>query len=120
GHEKPGTMVAVITGTALGVLVLTVPLIVREARRRSKGSVYRAGMLFASLYFPTLYFIGFVPGIPPEAQIIAFAVLLGLPLAPVQTFPPALIADICDYDRVRTGHRREATFYAVQETIEKT
>jgi glycoside/pentoside/hexuronide:cation symporter, GPH family len=120
GREKPGTMVAMITGTALGVLVLAVPLIVREARRRSKREVYRAGMLLASLYFPTLFFIGFVPGIPREVQIIGFAALLGLPMAPVQTFPSALIADICDYHRLRTGRRSEAMFYAVQETVEKT
>lgn len=120
GREQPGMMVAVITGTAIGVLLLALPLIVRAAHLRSKQVVYRSGMLFAGLYFPTLFIIGFIPGIPREAQIIAFAALLGLPLAPVQTFPGALIADICDYDTLRTGRRREATFYAIQDTVEKS
>ena len=38
----------------------------------------------------------------------------------MQTFPNALIADITDYDALRTGMRREATYYATQATLEKT
>jgi GPH family glycoside/pentoside/hexuronide:cation symporter len=120
GYAKPGMMVSVITGTAVGTLLLVLPVIMHQARTRSKRVVYGWGMLFASLYFPLLFFVGFIPGIPGEAQIIMFAALLGLPLAPVNTFPNAMIADICDYDELSTGLRREATFYSLHATIEKT
>src|SRR4029079_17869927 len=40
GYEKPGTMVSVITGTAVGALLLVLPLIMQQARRRSKRVVY--------------------------------------------------------------------------------
>lgn len=120
GYAKPGTMVAVITGIAVLTLMLALPLIMQQARSRSKRVVYGWGMLFASLYFPLLFFVGFIPEIPAEAQIIAYAALLGLPLAPVNTFPNAMIADICDYEVLRTGFHREATFYSLHATIEKT
>ena len=119
GRDEPGTMVAVLSGSALVVLMLVLPVAVILARRRSKREVYGWGMLFAGLYFPLFAMAGFIPGIPVVAQGIAYALLIGLALAPVQTFPNALIADITDYDTVRTGLRREATYYATQQTLEK-
>ncbi len=119
GRDEPGTMVAVLSGSALGVLMLVLPIGILLARRRSKREVYGWGMLFAGLYFPLFGMAGFLPGIPVVAQGIGYAVFIGLALAPVQTFPNALIADITDYDTVGTGQRREAVFYATQQTLEK-
>ncbi len=118
GRDDRAT-VSLLTGSAIGVLLLALPAVVYFARRRSKRQVYRWGMLFAAVYFPLFSIAGFIPGIPPLAQAIVYALFVGLPLAPVQTFPNALIADITDYDAVRTGLRREATFYATQQTLEK-
>ena len=119
-QEDTGTMVAVLTGAAILLLILVLPAVVVLTRRRSKRLVYSWGMLFAALYFPLFFFVGFVPTIPREVQAVVFAAFLGLALAPVQTFPNALIADIVDYDALRTGMRREATYYATQATLEKT
>ncbi len=119
GRDEPGAMVAVLSACALGVLMLILPFAILLARRRSKRQVYGWGMLFAGLYFPLFAIAGFLPGIPVVAQGITFALLIGVALAPVQTFPNALIADITDYDTVRTGQRREAVYYATQQTLEK-
>ena len=119
GRDEPGTMVAVLSACALGVLMLILPVAILLARRRSKRQVYGWGMLVAGLYFPLFAIAGFLPGIPVVAQGITYALLIGVALAPVQTFPNALIADITDYDTVRTGERREATYYATQQTLEK-
>lgn len=119
-RDKPGSMVAALTGTAIGTLVLVLPVMLVVARTRGKRAVYGWGMLFGALYFPFMAFIGLVPGVPVVVQALVYAAPLGLALAPVQTFPAALIADICDYDRLLTGTRREGTFYSVQNTFEKT
>jgi GPH family glycoside/pentoside/hexuronide:cation symporter len=42
-----------------------------------------------------------------------------VPMAAVFTFPNALMADIIDYDELRTGMRREAMYYGTQATLEK-
>ncbi len=117
--EDEGTMVAIINGTAIGALVLLLPLVVMLARRHGKRRVYAFGMLFGAFYFPLLFFVGFVPGIDRDLQAVAYAVPLAIPLAPLQTFPNALIADITDYDRGRTGASREAMFYSTQAFFEK-
>jgi GPH family glycoside/pentoside/hexuronide:cation symporter len=42
-----------------------------------------------------------------------------VPMAAVFTFPNAIMADIIDYDELRTGMRREAIYYGTQSTLEK-
>ncbi|MCY3646332.1 MAG: MFS transporter [Chloroflexi bacterium] len=119
GRDEPGAMVGVLSACALGVLTLILPVAILLARRRSKREVYGWGMLFAGLYFPLFSIAGFLPGIPVVAQGITYALFIGIALAPVQTFPNALIADITDYDTVLSGQRREAVYYATQQTLEK-
>lgn len=111
--------VAILTGSALVGVALVLPFVVDHARRRSKRVVYGWGMIFAGLWFPFFAFAGFLPGVHPLAQGVVYALIAGVAIAPVQTFPNALLADITDYDTVLTGRRREATFYATHETLQK-
>ena len=120
GVEEEGTWVAVLTAVAIGSMALTVPLFAWLARRTSKRQAYSTAMLAATVAFPLLAFAGFVPGLPKEAQIVAAMVLLGAPIAGVYLFPATLTADIIDYDELRTGLRREATYYGAQNFVEKT
>lgn len=120
GVEEEGTWVAILTATAIGVTLLAVPFVARLARRTSKRHAYRLAMVAAAALFPLLSVAGFVPGIPREPQIVFLMALVGLPLAGVYLFPQTLTADICDDDALRTGLRREATFYGTQNVVEKT
>ena len=111
--------VEAMLGVAILFVVLALPFMISAARRFGKRWIYSQGMLAAVIVFPLLFFVGLVPGISPVWQALFFAALVGLPLAPVQTFPNALIADITDYDELQTGMRREATYYATQAMFEK-
>jgi GPH family glycoside/pentoside/hexuronide:cation symporter len=114
-----GAITGILAGTAIAVVILTLPFVYRLAVTRGKAWVYATAMLLGSLGFPLLFFMGFVPGVSVIAQSLAFVVLIGLPMAAVFTFPNAIIADIIDYDELRTGMRREAIYYGSQATIEK-
>lgn len=116
---EEGAIAGILTGTAIGVVILTLPLVYRLAVTRGKAWVYGTAMLLGSLGFPFVFFMGFVPGVPVMAQSLVFVALAGLPMAAVFTFPNAIMADIIDYDEVRTGMRREAIYYGSQATIEK-
>lgn len=48
-------------------------------------------VLAASAVFPLLAFAGFLPLLSPEAQVLAFMVVAGIPLAGLYLFPTALI-----------------------------
>jgi len=114
-----GAISSILFGVTIGAVMLELPFVLRLAARFGKARVYSAAMLLGAAMFPLLFFMGLVPGVPVLAQSIVFVMLAGLPLAGVFTFPNALIADIADYDAVRTGMRREALYYGTQNVVEK-
>ena len=121
--EEEGTWVAevrVLAAVALGSAVAAVPVFSLLARRTSKPRAYSTAMLASALVFPLFAFTGFVPWIPLEAQVLAAMVVIGAPLAGVYLFPATLTADIVDDDSLRTGMRREATYFGAQNFVEKT
>jgi len=117
--EDEGTIVAGLSATAIGVLILSLVPAYRLAVRKGKAWVYSRSMLLGAIYLPLLFFMGFVPGIDPTAQAFAFVAFVGVPMVAMQTFPNAIMADIIDYDALTTGMRREATYYGTQATLEK-
>jgi GPH family glycoside/pentoside/hexuronide:cation symporter len=76
-------------------------------------------MLIGAVTFPSLFFMGMVPGIDPLWQSLFFVAATGLAITGVFAFPNAIMADIIDYDALRSGERREAFFYGAQNTVEK-
>jgi GPH family glycoside/pentoside/hexuronide:cation symporter len=118
--DEIGRWGAALTAIALGTMVVTIPLMTRLSHRMSKRSAYRVSLLAAVVLFPLLAFAGFLPAIPPEAQLVVAMVVVGLPIAGNYLFPAPLTADIIDYDALQTGLRREATYYGAQNFVEKT
>ena len=116
--EQTEAKVALLTAVFFLPLLVSVPLMSWLAQRTSKRAAYGGAMLLCGLYFPWLFFFGFLPGIPKLAQSF-FVLGLGVPIAGLFVFPQALLADIIDYDEQRTGERREALYYGVQATLQK-
>jgi glycoside/pentoside/hexuronide:cation symporter, GPH family len=117
---RVGTTTALVTA-APGVMVfLSLPFVYRAALHRGKAWMYRRMMLAGAVYLPLLFFMGFVPGVPRVVQAMVFLAPVGVCMGGVFLFPNALLADIADYDAVRTGMRREAIYYGAQNMIEGT
>jgi GPH family glycoside/pentoside/hexuronide:cation symporter len=119
GEEEEGFYVSALTGSAIVVVLMSLPFVYRLAMLRGKAWVYGTAMLLGALYLPTMFFMGFIPAIPKVVQTLLFIPFIGVPMAAVFTFPNALMADIIDYDELRTGMRREAIYYGTQNTLEK-
>lgn len=118
--DDAGAWVSVLAAVAIVTMIALIPVAAAAASKRTKRGVYRVSMLLAVTLFPLLAFAGFLPGIPVEAQLVLAAIVAGLPIAGNYLFPAPLIADIVDYDSLRTGLRREATYYGAQNFVEKT
>ena len=119
GKADEAIWTAILTAVTIAAMVAGVPLFQRLARRTTKRRAFTLAMLGCALTFPLLAFAGFLPALPPLVQIVAVLLVIGVPLAGVYLFPTALTADIVDDDAVRTGMRREATFYGAQNFVEK-
>ena len=117
--RNEGAVTSLLTGVALGAMVVSVLLLWQLTNAKGKQWVYSACLLGTAVYMPLLFFAGFIPGVPKLAQGIAMAFLAGLPMAGVNLLPKAITADITDYDELRTGMRREGMFYATQNLFEK-
>jgi len=116
---EEGGISSVLAGTAIVAVIAVLPLVYRLAVRRGKAWVYAASMLLGALAFPPLFFMGLVPGIDSLAQSLVFVAIAGVAITGVFAFPNAIMADIIDYDALRTGERREALYYGAQNTVEK-
>jgi GPH family glycoside/pentoside/hexuronide:cation symporter len=114
-----GGVSSVLFGAAIVAALVSVPLVYGLALRRGKAWVYSRAMLAGAALFPVLFFLGLAPGIGELWQSAALVALVGIPMVGVFTFPNAILADVIDYDAVRTGMRREALYYGVQNVIEK-
>lgn len=116
---KEGGVSSILAGAAIIAVIAFLPVVYRLAVRRGKAWVYSAAMLLAAASFPLLFFMGLIPGIDPLLQSMVFVALAGVAITGVFAFPNAIMADIIDYDALRTGARREALYYGAQNTIEK-
>lgn len=116
---EEGGVSSVLAGAAIIAVIIAIPIVYRLALRRGKAWVYSAAMITASLTFPPLFFMGLIPGLHPLLQSALFAALAGVAMAGVFAFPNAIMADVIDYDALRTGMRREALYYGAQNTAEK-
>ena len=119
GVADPGRWVSLLMGVAVMSVLVAVPFFIRLAARTSKRHAYRTAMLLTGLAFPLLAVAGFLPAIPPLAQVLVAMALVGAPLAGVYLFPAALTADVADHDAALTGQRREASYFGAQSFVEK-
>lgn len=115
-----GSVTSLMAAVAIIVVLLSLPAVYALALKRGKAWVYSASMLFGAVYIPVLFFMGFVPGVPKLLQAVIFIAPLGIAMTGVFVFPNAIMADIIDYDALRTGMRREALYYSTQNLMEKT
>ncbi len=117
--QQPEDMVALFTGLVLLSMLLALPLQTILARKFSKKRLYSISMLILGMIFPILAFVGFLPAFDAFWQLVILVIVIGLPLSGQFVFPNAILADIIDYDETKTGLRREAIYYAMQNTLQK-
>ena len=116
---EEGAVSSVLASSAILAVIAFLPIVFGLAVRRGKAWIYSAAMLLAATSFPFLFFMGLVPGVDPLLQSMVFVAVAGVAITGVFAFPNAIMADIIDYDALRTGMRREALYYGAQNTIEK-
>lgn len=112
-------LVALFSGLVLTAMIAALPLYNHLASLRGKKWVYGRSMLILGALFPLLALVGLVPFSTAFVQLMALVVLIGIALAGQFVFPNAILADVIDYDETKTGLRREAIYYGMQNTLQK-
>ena len=118
GEDRTGTYTSLLSAAPILVMLIMLPFVYRLALRYGKSWIYRRTMLFGAIYLPLLFFMGFIPGVPKVGQAMVMLMPVGVCMTAVFVFPNAFMADIADYDALRTGMRREGMYYGTQNVVE--
>lgn len=100
---------------AQGAAILFIPLVVFMAQKLDKRRTFVVNCIWWSILLLLLFFV------KPEQAVLVFilAALAGLGIATVYVIPWAMIPDIIEDDEVKTGQRREGTYYALVSFFQK-
>jgi GPH family glycoside/pentoside/hexuronide:cation symporter len=100
---------------AQGAAILFIPLIVWLSRRLDK----RRAFIIGSLSFVIVMLA--ISAIRPEQLGMAYllAALAGFGIATAYVVPWSMVPDVVEYDEVRTGQRREGSYYAFASFFQK-
>ncbi len=100
---------------AQGSAILFIPVIVWLARRLDKRRAFVIGTLTWILVLLGISAVG-----PHQVSLAyALAALAGLGIATAYVVPWSMVPDVTDYDAVKTGRRREGSFYAFASFFQK-
>ena len=118
--ERDKDTVTLLMAPFLAVTMVLFAAVGPLVARFGKYRVFLGSILGISLCLALFSCAGLAPWGDPLTQMIVLVTLLGVPMTGFIALPFALLADVIDYDEKRTGRRREALFFAVQGTIQKT
>jgi len=94
---------------------ICIPIIVKLANKMGKTKAYIFSMAWLTAVMLSLAFLPSTAG----KLIYLIAALAGLGIAAAHVIPWSIIPDVVDDDELRTGHRREGTFYGYMVFLQK-
>ncbi|MGD9078365.1 MAG: MFS transporter [Desulfobacterales bacterium] len=85
-----------------------------------KRKVFRAIILAMMIGFICNFFIGFSKALSPMIQAMLIFPVTAIPLGGMFAAVLGIIADLTDYDQLKSGQRREAIYYGIYGIVRKT
>jgi glycoside/pentoside/hexuronide:cation symporter, GPH family len=102
------------------LMTLSLPVWYLLLQRYPKRHLFRVIIVMMTAGFGLSYFIGRFPFGSPMLQAMVIFPVAAIPIGGMFTAVLALIADLTDYDELKTGHRREAIYYGIYGIVRKT
>lgn len=112
--------VGIVLGVALGVSLLSFPVVTGMAKRLGYKMSLQITMGTLALVLILLGSIGLWPGLSAAWQGYLIIAVAGFPLAGLFILPNAVLAEITDYDFSLTSSHREAIYFGVQGFVLKS
>ncbi len=117
---KPETFASVVFAFVFGVALIFFPVINIVSRRIGKKLIMIVSLAVFAVCAVFLYFLGSDALIlsPVNQAFIIFGVM-GIPVSALLAVPNAMIADLAEYDAVKTGINRDAMYFGAQGLVQK-
>jgi glycoside/pentoside/hexuronide:cation symporter, GPH family len=107
-----GEKIPIILVTVVTVQLLAVPFSLRVAKRIGKHRTWAWAWMIHAVLMP-LGFL-FEPGQFSFWSFLLFASALTVLQAPQMVFPMAIVADIVDYDTLKSGQNRAGSYFSIR------
>jgi len=112
--DSPGSTAIYLFG-AIGSAMLSIPVWIAVSRRFGKKRVWVWSLAVKTGLFATIFFMG-------EGDLVPLAILsvcFGLMNGCGSVVGPSLKADVVDWDEARTGERKEGSYFAAWNFVQK-
>eukprot|EP00668_Euglena_longa_P029912 GGOE01037296.1.p1 GENE.GGOE01037296.1~~GGOE01037296.1.p1 ORF type:complete len:434 (-),score=117.21 GGOE01037296.1:479-1780(-) len=115
-RENSAAAFQTILAVALLTCFVSIPVLVRVTKRMGKTAVlWKICILLTVLFLA----VAFVPGPLLDVVVWPFAVSVGVAQAMTFIIPDAILADIIDYDFLRTGTRTEGMYTILESNVQQ-
>ncbi|MCG6911104.1 MAG: MFS transporter [Deltaproteobacteria bacterium] len=111
---------SMLMGKIIIIMALSTPLWYLLLSKFPKRHVFRVIMLIMTAGFILSFFIGELPVVPLSFQAVIVFALVAVPVGGMFAVAIGLIADLTDYDELKSGRRREAVYYGIYGIVRKT
>jgi GPH family glycoside/pentoside/hexuronide:cation symporter len=111
---------SLLMGKIIIIMALSTPMWYFLLSKFPKRHVFRMIMLSMSAGFIFSFFIGELPFLPLPSQAIVAFTMVAIPVGGMFAVALGLIADLTDYDELKSGQRREAVYYGIYGIVRKT
>ncbi len=111
---------SLLIGKVIIIIALSTPLWYWLLSRFPKRRVMRWVIVMMGVGFFLSFFIGRLPVLSANLQAILIFSIVAVPMGGMFAAAIGLIADLTDYDELKTGERREAVYYGIYGIVRKT
>ena len=114
-HMGPAVILAYMIPSAFSV-----PLWLPLSRRFGKVRLWLFSMVLTGLSFGAMFVLPFLPDHLRLGAMFVFAALAGLAAGCGGTIAPSIQGDVIDYDEHLTGERKEGSYFAAWNFVQKS
>ncbi len=117
---RPEADASILMGEVITFTALSVPIWYRLLNRFTKKRVFQIIIVTMIIGFVLCFFIGSIPFGSPFVQALVIFPVVAIPTGGMFIAVLGVIADLTDYDELKTGRRREAVYYGIYGIVRKT
>ena len=118
--QQDESAASMLMGKVIVIIALSTPLWYWLLSKFPKRHVFRFIILTMIVGFVLSFFVGRFPVLSINAQAIIIFAIVSIPLGGMFAVALGLIADLTDYDELKSGQRREAMYYGIYGIVRKT
>ncbi len=118
--KQDKSMASFLMAIIIIILALSTPVWYWLLSRYPKRNVFRMIILTMMCGYVLAFFIGQFPVLSLITQTIAILAVVSIPMGGMFAVALGLIADLTDYDELKSGQRREAVYYGIYGIVRKT